>query len=71
MMAGSGKNVQHLSGAQSMTHLQAVKEGLKACKGTKGFFNPQEAFACLNDIQKKEDPKAYENEIEQAYEMKK
>lgn len=38
--------------------------GLKACKGESGFFNPLKAFDCLNDIQKKEDPKAYEPDME-------
>jgi hypothetical protein len=29
-----------------------------------GFFNPKEAFNCLNEIQKAEDPKAYQPEIQ-------
>jgi hypothetical protein len=39
------------TGTQSMTHLQAVRDGLKACKGTNGFFDPKSAFNCLNQIQ--------------------
>jgi hypothetical protein len=38
--------------------------GLKACKGESGFFNPIKAFDCLNDIVKKEDPKAYQPEVD-------
>ena len=46
-----------------MTQLEKVKLGLKACKGKEGFFNPMEAFNCLNNIQKQEDPCAYEPEV--------
>lgn len=28
--------------------LEMVKQGLKACKGKEGFFNPAQAFDCLN-----------------------
>ena len=45
--------------SQSMSQLQKVKEGLKACKGDKGVFNPRQAFDCLNEIQKQQDPEAY------------
>ena len=37
--------------------------GLKACKGKEGFFNPMQAFSCLNDLQKSEDPRAYESGV--------
>ena len=37
--------------------------GLKACKGKEGFFNPTQAFSCLNDLQKREDPRAYEPDV--------
>ena len=33
------------------------------CKGESGVFNRDMIFNCLNDIQKKEDPKAYIPEI--------
>ena len=54
------------TGIQSLTNLESVdkvKQGLKACKGESGFFNPRIACNILNDMQKKEDPKAYEPEI--------
>jgi hypothetical protein len=37
---------------------------LKACRGESGFFNPMQANECLNEIQKKEDPKAYQPDME-------
>jgi hypothetical protein len=37
-----------------------LKQGLKACKGESGFFNPTKAFDCLNDIVKQQDPQAYQ-----------
>ena len=43
--------------------LEAVQQGLKACKGKEGFFNPAQAFDCLNQIQKKQDPNAYQPEV--------
>lgn len=52
------------TGTQSMTHLQAVRDGLKACKGMNGFFDPKSAFNCLNEIQMKEDPQAYQPEVQ-------
>lgn len=33
------------------------------CKGEFGVFNAGMIFNCLNDIQKEEDPKAYQPEI--------
>lgn len=51
--------------AKSTKDLQMVKDGLKMCKGESGIFNPKMIFNCLNDIQKKDDPKAYVPEIEQ------
>ena len=51
------------TGTQSLTHLQAVRDGLKACKGMNGFFDPKSAFNCLNEIQIKEDPQAYQPEV--------
>lgn len=33
---------------QTMSHLQCIKNGLKACKGESGYFNPIQAFECLN-----------------------
>jgi len=50
-------------GNQSLTQLERVKEGLKACKGKSGFFNPAQAFNCLNDLQQQADPRAYEPEV--------
>jgi hypothetical protein len=40
-----------------------LHDGLNACKDEKGFFNPIKAFNCLNEMQKMEDPKAYQPEI--------
>ena len=57
---------KQINGVQSLSNLekvQKVKMGLKACKGESGFFNPMKAFDCLNAIQKKEDPKAYESDV--------
>lgn len=51
-----------------MTHLQAVKDGLKACKGMNGFFDPKSAFDCLNQIQMNEDPEAYQPEVQKIIE---
>ena len=31
----------NITTSQSMTHLQCIKNGLKACKGESGFFNPK------------------------------
>ena len=50
-------------GNQSLAQLERVKEGLKACKGKSGFFNPAQALNRLNDLQKQEDPRAYEPEV--------
>jgi len=49
--------------------VKKVNIGLKACKGESGIFNPLKAFDCLNDIQKKDDPNAYEPEIEKDYKI--
>ena len=57
------KVVADVSGNQSLTHLEKVQMGLKACKGKEGFFNPMQAFSCLNDLQKSEDPRAYESGV--------
>ena len=46
--------------SKSLANLQ---DGLKACKNEVGFFNPMIAFSALNEIQKMEDPKAYQPEI--------
>ena len=51
-------------GSQSSYPLTKIKMGLKACKGESGFFNPMKAFDCLNDIVKKEDPRAYQPEVD-------
>ena len=40
------------SSLKNLDQVEKVKLGLKACKGDAGFFNPQQAFECLNDIQK-------------------
>lgn len=56
------------TGTQSMTHLQAVRDGLKACKGMTGFFDPKSAFDCLNQIQMNEDPQAYQPEVQKIIE---
>ena len=47
-----------------LTNLQNVKEKLQNCKHQSGFFNPMAAFDILNDINRKQNPKAYENELE-------
>ena len=44
---------------QNSKSLAQLQDGLKLCKNDKGFFHPQLAFNCLNEIQKMEDPKAY------------
>jgi len=41
------------------------------CKGTSGVFNAGMIFNCLNDIQKEEDPKAYQPEILEIIQRKK
>ena len=51
-------------GSQSSNPLSKIKMGLKACKDESGFYNPMKAFDCLNDIVKKEDPKAYQPEVD-------
>ena len=48
---------------QTVKNLDKVKRGLMQCKGESGFFNPAQAFNCLNDIQKEENPNAYEPEV--------
>lgn len=48
---------------QELSQLDRVKLGLKACKGKEGIFNPIQAFSCLNNLQKQEDPRAYEPEV--------
>lgn len=61
---GRVNNIKRNSmGNNSMAQLEKLKQGLKACKGKDGFFNPMQAFECLNDIQKQEDPCAYEPEV--------
>lgn len=42
----------YLGSMKNALNLDKVKKGLKACKEESGFFNPQKAFECLNDIQK-------------------
>ena len=49
---------------QSQKVIDKVKQGLKACKGESGFFNPTMAFDCLNDIVRKENPIAYQPEVD-------
>ena len=60
-----------MSHEKSAANLEVVQKGLMARAMPQGFFNPQEAFECLNAMQKADDPKAYESEIEQAYMRKK
>lgn len=62
--SGENENLMFDLGSQSSDPLTKVKLGLKACKGESGFFNPMKAFDCLNDIVKKEDPKAYQPEVD-------
>lgn len=54
------------SAAHSLSHLRIIKDGLKACKNETGFLNPQSAFDRLNEIQRHEDPEAYQPELEHA-----
>lgn len=51
------------NGMGSMKNLEKLSHGLRACKGESGFFNPTKAFDCLNNIQKEQDPEAYESEV--------
>ena len=46
--------------------VKKVTNQLKNCTTMNGFFNPAQAFECLNVISKTDNPKAYENEIELA-----
>jgi hypothetical protein len=46
--------------------VKKVTNQLKNCMTMNGFFNPAQAFECLNVISKTDNPKAYENEIELA-----
>lgn len=46
-------------GMNSTKQLEAIQEGINACKGELGFFNPQRMFDLMNVMQKKEDPQAY------------
>ena len=43
----------------------------KCVDGDAGIFNPQKVFEFMNEIQKQEDPKAYEPEIVQKIEKQK
>lgn len=45
--------------------MNKVKNELRNCKYLSGFFNPAQAYECLNVISKTDNPKAYENEFEQ------
>ena len=58
------------SAAQSLSHLRIIKDGLKACKNGAGLINPQSAFERMNEIQRYEDPEAYQPEMEHALVVK-
>ena len=54
----------------STKQLEAIQEGINACKGELGFFNPQRMFDLMNVMQKKDDPQAYQPEIVKTIQLK-
>ena len=62
--SSSEKGIQDIRQSKSVSYLGNIQAQLKACKGESGFFNPEQAFSKLNEIQKAEDPKAYEPELQ-------
>ena len=53
--------------SKSLANLQT---GLESCKDELGYFNPLRAFDKMNEIQKMEDPKAYQPGVAQVLENK-
>ena len=66
----SVRDIHQLQQSKSANNIGNLQAQLKACKSDSGFFDPMAAFNCLNQIQKAEDPKAYEPELQQALENK-
>lgn len=50
-------------GTNSMKVLDRINLGIQNCKQQTGVLDPQKMFELLNEIQKKEDPDAYQPEI--------